>query len=196
MEKIDERNCFRVEVRCLGGDTDAATTLWVDQQTIALRRVQTQLPAAGGLRTITEDYRSASGQPFPAFPPLSVPPLELPLFVAGAKGSQTFSYEASSTPAEEKAVGDLDFAFSVEQQITRPEADEIKDLLPEDYTKDLTARPVLEVHLRATGSQVRQLWQPGLPWPVYSNNGIAESRLVEVSLPEKLPEGPQPGPRR
>jgi hypothetical protein len=41
------------------------------------------------------------------------------------------------------------------------------------------------VRLKAAGSLVRQLWQPGLPWPVYSNNGIAESRLVEEAPGEK-----------
>lgn len=194
-EKIDDRNCFRVEVKCLDGEGDAVTTLWVDEKTMTLRRVQTQLPVAGGLRTVTENYRSASGQPFPAFAPLTVPPLELPLFLAGTKGSQTFDYEASSTPPEEKGVGDIDFSFSVDQQLTRPPADKIKGLIPEEYSKDLIQKPVMEVHLKATGLQVRQLWQPGVPWPVYSNNGIAESRLVEVVQPAKPPEGTKEKPQ-
>jgi hypothetical protein len=188
LEKIDDRNCFQVEVKCQGGEGEAITTLWVDEKTMTLRRVQTQLPVAGGLRTVTENYRSTSGQPFPAFAPLTVPPLELPLFLTGTKGSQTFEYEASSTPPEEKGVGDIEFAFSVDQQLTRPPADKVKGLVPEEYSKDLIQKPVLEVQLKAASSQVRQLWQPGLPWPVYSNNGIAESRLVEVSEPAKKPE--------
>jgi hypothetical protein len=188
IEKVDDRNCFQVEVKCLDGEGEAITTLWVDEKTMTLRRAQTQLPVAGGLRTITENYRSASGQPFPAFTPLTVPPLELPLFLTGTKGSQTFEYAASSTPPEEKGVGDIEFAFSVEQQLTRPPADKIKGLVPEEYSKDLIQKPVLEVQLKAASSQVRQLWQPGLPWPVYSNNGIAESRLVDVVEPAKNPE--------
>lgn len=195
-EKIDDRGCFKLEVKSLDGEGEAATTLWVDEQTMTLRRVQTQLPVAGGLRTITEDYRSASGQPFPAFAPLTVPPLELPLFLAGTKGSQTFTYEASSTPPEEKGVGDLDFSFSVDQQVTHPPVDKIKGLVPEEYSKDLIQKPVLEVQLKAAGSQVRQLWQPGLPWPVYSNNGISESRLVEVTEPAKPPEKKKDKPQR
>lgn len=187
VEMIDHRNCFKVEVKCLVGEGESVTTLWVDEQTMTLRRVQTQLPVAGGFRTVTENYRSASGQPFPAFAPLTVPPLELPLFLAGTKGAQTFTYEASSTPETEKGVGDIDFTFSVDQQIARPQADKIKGLLPEEYSKDLSQKAVIEVQLKAASSQARQLWQPGLPWPVYSNNGIAESRLVEVVEPAKPP---------
>jgi hypothetical protein len=191
LEKIDDCSCFKVEIKCLVGEGDSVTTLWVDEQTMTLRRVQTQLPVAGGFRTITENYRSASGQPFPVFAPLTVPPLELPLFLAGTKGSQTFTYEASSTPDTEKGVGDVDFSFSVDQQITRPKADRIKGLLPEEYSKDLSQEAVIEVQLKAAGLQARQLWQPGLPWPVYSNNGIAESRLVEEDELAKPSQDPQ-----
>jgi hypothetical protein len=183
VEKIDERNCFKVDVKCLLDEGQAVITLWVDQQSMTLRRVQTRVPVAGGFRTVTEDYRSASGQPFPAFAPLTVPPLELPLFLAGTKGAQTFAYQASSTPAGEKGVGDIDFSFSVDQQITRPLADNIKGLLPEEYSKDLSQKAVVEVQLKTASFQTRQLWQPGLPWPVYSNNGVAESRLIEVIEP-------------
>jgi hypothetical protein len=37
--------------------------------------------------------------------------------------------------------------------------------------------------------QVRQLWTAGVPWPVYSDNGITISRLVKV-IP--APHSPQP----
>jgi hypothetical protein len=187
IEMIENHNCFKVEIKCLAAATDAVTTLWVDEQSMTLRRVQTQLPVAGGLRTVTENYSSASGQPFPAFAPLTVPPLELPLFLGGTKGTQTFAYEASGTPTTEKAVDDVQFSFSVDQQFTQPPADKIKSLVPAEYSKDLTQKPVIEVQLKAAGTQVRQLWQAGLPWPVYSNNGIAESRLIEVQAPAKPP---------
>jgi hypothetical protein len=193
IEKIDDRECFKVEIKCLEGEAQPLTTLWVDRQAMTLRRVQTQLPVIGGFRTVTENYRAASGQPFPAFAPLSVPPLELPLFLAGTKGTQTFDYEASSTPEGEKGVGDLDFAFSVEQQITQPQAEKIKGLLPPDYTKDLVQKPTIEVQLKAASVKARQLWQSGLPWPVYSNNGIAESRLVESFAPQ-APANPPASP--
>lgn len=186
-EAVDNHSCFKVEIHCLAGAQDTVTTLWVDEQSMTLRRVQTQLPVAGGLRTVTENYSSTSGQPFPAFAPLTVPPLEMPLFLAGTKGTQTFAYEASSSPTTEKGVDDVRFSFSVDQQFTRPSADKIKGLVPDEYSKDLIQKPAIEVQLKAASTQVRQLWQPGLPWPVYSNNGIAESRLVEVQAPAKPP---------
>lgn len=190
-EAVDNHSCFKVEIKCLAGAQDSVTTLWVDEQSMTLRRVQTQLPVAGGWRTVTENYSSASGQPFPAFAPLTVPPLELPLFLAGTKGTQTFAYEASSAPTTEKGVDDVRFSFSVDQQFTQPPADKIKGLVPDEYSKDLIQKPVIEVQLKAAGAQVRQLWQSGLPWPVYSNNGIAESRLVEVQAPTNPPSQPE-----
>lgn len=195
IEKIDDRECFKVEVKCLEGEGQPLTTLWVDRQAMTLRRVQSQLPVVGGFRMVTENYRAASGQPFPAFAPLTVPPLELPLFLAGTKGTQTFDYEASSALEGEKGIGDIDFAFSVEQEITQPQADKVKSLLPPDYTKDLVQKPTIEVQLKAATSKSRQLWQPGLPWPVYSNNAVAESRLLESFDPldaAKPPASPPP----
>lgn len=194
IEAIDNRSCFKVELKCLAAATDSVTTLWVDEQSLTLRRVQAHLPVAGGLRTVTENYSSASGQPFPALAPLTVPPLELPVFLAGTKGTQTFTYEASSTPTTEKRVDDVQFSFSVDQKLAQPPAEKIKSLVPEEYSKDLAQKPVIEVQLKAAGTQVRQLWQPGLPWPVYSNNGIAESRLVEVQVLTKPPSEPEKKP--
>ncbi len=118
-------------------------------------------------------------------PPLTVPPLDLPLFLSGAKGPETFRYEASSGPGGVKAAGEIGFAFSVEQEITRPKDEDVRCLLPEDYTKDLAKKPPIEVRLKTSSSHVRQLWQPGLPWPVYSDNGIAKSRLITEAEPSK-----------
>ncbi len=178
MDKIDERECFRVRVKCLAPGQHPETTLWVDRLTMALRQVQTQLPVPGGFHTVTETYRSSSGQPFPAFAPITVPPLELPVFLSGMKGTQTFSYEASSGPGGVKAVGEIGFAFNVQQHVTRPKLEDVQHLLPEDYTKGLAKKQTIEVRLTAASSNVRQLWQPGLPWPVYSNNRISQSRLI------------------
>ena len=178
-EPLDGRDCFKLAITCASANDQPATVLWVDRQTMTLRQLQTQLQTPDGRRTVTESYRADSGQPFPAFAPLSVPPLELPLFLAGTKGTQTFSYEASSGPPGVKAVGDLGFAFSVRQDLQQVDEDQVKELLPADFTKGLEKKPILEVRLKAGRSQVRQLWQPGLPWPVFSDNGAAKSRLVK-----------------
>jgi hypothetical protein len=47
---------------------------------------------------------------------------------------------------------------------------------------------VVEVKLKAASIQARQIWQPSLPWPVYSTNGVSESRLVEAVEPAKRSE--------
>ena len=192
-ERVENSDCFKVLVKCLAAGQHPETTLWVDQQAMTLRKVESQLPIPGGFRTVTETYRSASGQPFPAFAPLTVPPLELPLFLAGTKGRQTFSYQASSHPAGRKALGEIDFAFEVEQTVTRPQPENIKGLLPQDSIKSLAQDPnversTIDVRLKTARTSVRQLWQPGLPWPLYSNNGIATAKLVKVIQPTNDPE--------
>jgi hypothetical protein len=182
IDTVDGRECFRVEIKCLASQSpEPETVMWVDQQTMTLRKVQTRLAIAGGSRTITESYHAPSGQPFPALAPLTVPPIELPLFLSGAKGTQTFTYEATSGPEGIKGVGDIGFTFAVEQQLASPDADEIKGLLPEDYTKGIQQKPTVEVRLNTPRTKVRQLWQRGYPWPLYSSNGVASARLIEVT---------------
>jgi hypothetical protein len=156
---------------------------------MTLRQVQAQLPGPDGFQTVTETYRSDSGQPFPVLPPLSLPPLDLPLFLSGAKGTETFRYGVSSGPGGVKAAGQIGFDPSVEQEITVPKEEDVRCLLPEDYTKDLAKKPPIEVRLKTSSSRVRQLWQPGLPWPVYCDNGIVTSRLITVA---ELLEAAQP----
>jgi hypothetical protein len=191
VEKIGLRHCFKVQVTCqVPGPQQPVTTLWVDQQTMTLQQLQTQLPVPGGLRTITESYRSASGQPTPVITPLTVLPLELPVFLQGSKGTTKFTYEAAAAPWGTKGVDDVAFAYEIEQVLTRPAPDQVKGLVPEAFTKDLQTKPVLEVRLKGLGSsRVRQLWQEGLPWPVFSDNGSSKARLVKV-----LPPSPHPQP--
>ncbi len=69
IEEIDGAECFKVVVKCLVAGQHPVAIFWVDQRSMTLRRVQTELPAPEGPRMLTESYRSASGQPFPAFAP-------------------------------------------------------------------------------------------------------------------------------
>lgn len=187
LQRIDDVECYEVRVTCRDVQQAPQTTLWVDRNSMTLRRVAAQLPAPDGTRLITESYTSDSGQPFPAFAPLTVPPLELPLFLAGAKGAQTFNYRASTQPAGAKPVGDVDFRFAIEQSTQRTSAAEIKALLPEDLTKSLAVQPTLDVRLTAARQQVRQLWQAGSPWPLYSDNSVVTARLIQVTQPQPTP---------
>ena len=189
--KLGEHPCYRVQVQAqVGQRQQPLTTLWLDQKSLALRQVQTQMRVQGDLRTVTESYQFEAGQPAPVITPLTAIPLDMPVFLDGDKAAlHKFSYEAFSGEAGKKAADDVGFAFDIEQRIDRAGDDAVKSLqskglLSESFTKDLTAKPLVEVRLRAGSRQVRQLWQPGLPWPAYSSNGVCQARLVRVIPPK------------
>jgi hypothetical protein len=189
-QKLGDQNCIRVQVQAkTGGRTQPLTTLWLDEKSLAIRQVQTQLPVQGTLRTVTESYQFASGQPAPVLTPLTAIPLDMPVFLEGTKGVK-FTYEAVSGAEGKKDPNDVGFAFEVEQEVNEAGADAVKGLqakglLSEDFTKDLQAKPLVEVRLKAGRRKVQQLWQAGLPWPAYSNNGVTQARLVRVLPPPK-----------
>lgn len=188
-EKVIGDDCYRLEIRCLEEGQHPTTVLWIDKKSHALKQIQTQIPTVDGLKTVTESYEFAGGQPSPVLGPLSALPLDLPLFQGGqTKGMQTFNYEANIGPAGAKAVGDLGFAYEVQQEISQPQPEQVKGLVDDSFKKSLENKPVVEVRLKRFDRQVRQLWQPGQPWPVYSDNGITTSRLVEIQPAEKHPE--------
>ncbi len=182
VERIAGRGCYRVEIRSrLTGRPQPKTTLWIDRRTSALRRLETQLPVAGQFRTVTENYRWDGGQASPVLGPLPALPVDMPLFLGGrVKGPETFRYETAIGPPGEKALDDLRFAFEVEQRFSQPKSADVKGLLPEAFAKDLPRRPLVEVRLEGFDCRVRQLWQPGRPWPTYADNGSTVARLVEV----------------
>lgn len=184
-EKVVD-DCYRVEIRCLlAGSPQPVTVLWIDKRSGALRQVQTQFPTADGFRTVTESYEPAGGQPSPVLSLLTALPVDLPAFQGNeAKGMEKYTYESRVGPAGVKNAGELGFAFEVEQEVTQPAAEQVKGLIKEDFTKDLTERPIVEVRLKGVDRQVRQLWQAGLPWPVYTDNGTTIARLVKVKPPE------------
>jgi hypothetical protein len=190
-EKLGDKKCYRLQVQAkVGTRQQPLTVLWLDEKSLALRQVQTQMRVQGTLRTITESYESASGQPTPIMTPLTAIPLDMPVFLDGGKAALSkFSYEAFSGEAGKKDANDVGFAFDIEQRMDPVGGDTIKELqskglLAESFTKELAAKPFVEVRLKAAGRQVRQLWQPGLPWPAYSSNGVAQAHLVRV-IPAK-----------
>jgi hypothetical protein len=174
-------DCFRIEIRCLlSGPPQPVTTLWIDRQTQTLRQVQTQIPVAGEFRTVVENYETANGQPAPVLGMLTALPVDLPVFQGGQKGLQKYVYQSWSGPAGTKALGEIGFGQAVEQEVLQPQPEQVKSLLPEEFTKDLAERPVVEVRLKGDLRQVRQIWQAGRPWPVYIDNGTTICRLREV----------------
>jgi hypothetical protein len=190
-EKVAGHECHRVEVVCLDskGNIDKAqpgVVFWIDQKSMALRQLQTQMPAPGGFRTITENYAFGDNQPTPVAGLLSALPIDMPLFTAGAsRGLEKYTYEAVSGPAGKRDVGDVGFATDIEQSITPAKADDVKNLIPDEFkefSRDLKAKPVVEVKLKTAEREIRQLWQVGQPWPVYVSNGQTVAKLIKVTL--------------
>lgn len=190
-------DCVCVEARCEGAaEGRAKTVFWLDRQSHALRQITTYLPVAGGFEEMTTSYDSPSGQPAPILGPLSALPIDTPVLYAGTKGLQTFSYTSYPGARERKELGDMGFAYQVEQAVSELPQDEVarllgqhfaKSLLDDPLTKSLTAEPVTEVRLSSLGRQVRQLWQSNRPWPIYCDNGYTVSRLVSVERKEGRP---------
>jgi hypothetical protein len=190
-EKIAGHDCHRVEVVCLDskGNTDKTqpgVVFWVDQKSMAMRQLKTQMPVPGGFRTITESYAFGDNQPTPVAGLLSVLPIDVPLFNSGvSRGLEKYTYEAVSGPAGKRDVNDVAFATDIEQSIAAAKADEVNRLVPDEFkefSRDLKAKPVVEVKLKTAERDIRQLWQIGQPWPVYASNGQTTARLLKVTF--------------
>ncbi|MGE0756410.1 MAG: hypothetical protein AB7O38_05300 [Pirellulaceae bacterium] len=180
LEKVAGRDCFRVTAECVS-QAGPRVILWIDSVALALRQTQTQMRVGGELRTLTESYEFAGDQPTPVVGPLTALPIDLPLFLGGpTKGTQAFQYESIPGPVGTKALGDVGFSFQVEQGLDTPEPKQVEGLLYDDFAKSLTPGQVVEVQLKTADRQVKQLWQPGMPWPAYSNNGATVARLIKV----------------
>jgi hypothetical protein len=149
------------------------------------------MPVQGGFRTVTEQYKP-SEQGAPVLAPLTALPLEMPVFkktMEGAKAldSETYSYEAIQGTEGTKEIGDVSFAFDVDQQLQKTTPEEAKGLVAESFSKDLDKAALVKVRIKGPGRQVSQLWRAEQPWPVYSTNGTTEARLIEV-IPAPKPE--------
>lgn len=182
-EELAQRPCFRVKAACQDPNVRAPVTrLWVDRQSYALRQVQTEVMVAGETRTMVESYDFPTGQPSPVVVAmLVVLPVDLPVFQqADTKGAKKHEFEAVAGPAGVKALDDLSFTFEIEQNVGDAQASQVKGLLHEEFSKSLTRDPIATVQLKTSHRTVRQLWQPNLPWPAFSDNGVTRSRLVKV----------------
>jgi hypothetical protein len=202
-EKSLTRECYRVEIRCLASrDGHPLTTLWIDRDSRALRQISTEIPVPDGYQTMTVSYDFDSGQPGPVLGPLTALPIDVPVLLAGrAKGLQTFHYRSTVGPPESKDLEALAFDHEVEQRIAPIDAGEVRQLLTASFeklldegplAKSLAEKSVTDIRLKAAGREIRQLWQTGSPWPIYSDNGYCVCRLVsfEAAAPANVKEQP------
>ena len=183
IEKIAGASAFRVEITSQNKAEleRPQTTLWIDQQKGSICQIQTQIPVQGGFRTITESYSTQSGQPTPVIGPLSALPLDLPLFQQGTKSTGSFQYQSFAGPAGTKAVGEVGFTNSVEQQFEQTKPVEIKKALGESFVKSLASKPTMNIKLKGNFRQVEQIWQKDVPWPIYSDNGSTKTKLIKFT---------------
>lgn len=177
-EDIKDRPCFRVSVTCLDeGRQQPITTLWFDVDKRTLSRVEAKIVVKGSWHVFTETYVAEGGKPTPVLGPIPALPLDFPVFTSDGVtkdlGAQT--YETIYGNAGTKSLGDVGFAFMVDQSVTPVKTDHVKSLAPESEGDS-----VVEVEIRGAGRSITQLWQPDTPWPIYSNNGMTEARLLEV----------------
>jgi len=181
LEKLAGVECYRIDIECLAaGRLRPKTTIWCDKETLFLRQFQTQLAAGGRYRTIQESYDCPKGQYAPVLASLNVLPIGLPAFVPkGAKGGDTFTYNSQPLPAGSKDPGIIRFAQTVKQDILPPGAKSLRQV-PRAYSKSFRTKPITEVRLAGGGQKVVQLWQKGVPWPVYVNNGRTQAWLIST----------------
>jgi hypothetical protein len=161
------------------------TILWIDQKSQVIRQIQTELPVQGGFRTVTESYEHRKGQPSPVIGLLTALPLDMPLFLSGTKSLGNFQYETISGPAGTKAIGEIGFSYSIKQSSQNAKPEEVTKALGDHFTKSLKKNPSVSIQLKNPERKVDQIWQSKLPWPVYSNNGSTEARLVKFTPAKK-----------
>jgi len=159
--------------------------LWVDERTYSLQQVHVHLPTRGGTRTVTEQYRTAKGQPTPILAPLTALPLDLPAFMpAEAKAMHDFAYEAIPGGRGEKQLGEIGFVFPIRQNVGPADRSRVKSLLTESNAKRLKSSPIREFRLTTLEREVLQVWQQGQPWPVFADNGLTTTQLLSVTRVE------------
>lgn len=181
-EKVDGHACVRVEVRCLSkSGVRPRTTLWLDESSLLLRQIRTEVAVAGKMQPIVESY-AASASHAAVIAPFTALPIAMPVFLPPGSKQAKKSYRYVSRPVASGAKdgGLVRFTHECVQSIASPSAKSLKRV-PKQFAKSLEARPAIEVRLSDHARTVIQLWQSGKPWPTYVDNGVTESWLLHAS---------------
>jgi hypothetical protein len=179
LEKVAGQDCYRVDIECLAQSrVRPKASVWCDKETLFLRQFETQVAFRGSYYTVQESYDCAKGAVAPVMASVNALPLGLPAFQPqGAKSLDGFTYTSAPLPAGVKDAGMIRFAHTVKQEVRAPSAKALKQV-PQLYAKDIQAKPVTEVRLDDGKQSLTQVWQRGLPWPVYAENGRTQAWLV------------------
>lgn len=177
IDELDGRDCFCIDAVPENGPK---STLWIDCQSLGVRQVRAGIVVSGQMAYITESYATLDGQAAPVFSPLPALPVDLPAFPTGeTKSLGAFTYEAMPGSTGEKGINDVGFTVSVDQEFTDVADPLVKSLATDPFAKDTEAKPTVGVQLKGPYGRVRQLWKPGVSWPVSSENRTTTARLVE-----------------
>ena len=195
IDRVQGKPCWRVVIRP-SQTPEPKTTVWIDRTTTAIRQIQTQLPTPEGYKAVTESYRSG-GMAAPVVGPLSVLPIAIPQFPEpGLKSLDTYQYETISGPGGVKAIGDVGFSTEIRQNFSKPSAQRMKGILDNEHIKSLEDRPMVEVELATPDETVRQVWREGSPWPLFTDNGTTQARLIASNRATRQEGVPSDSPAR
>jgi hypothetical protein len=180
-ERLQDDDCFRVEAENVTKDQrQLVATLWVDQKSLTPRQVERRLPIAGGFRTITQRFVVDKGRAAPVVVVSSTAlPLDLPLFSDEARREEPFEYEVLGETEIKRGAEGRGFLIEVGQSAAPVDAEKVKGLLHEEVSRSANPQEMVEITLKGGHQQVRQLWQAGVPWPLYADNGVTVARLVK-----------------
>lgn len=178
-DKIHDRNCWRASIRCAEpGVRSPEVEIWVDQKSGMLIRTTSRVKRGERTAEFTETYLTSDGQPTPVLGMLSSLPLDMPIFnsLAGrTKSLEPQIYETVIGNGKTKSLEDLGFASIVSQNIKSVPAAQVKSL----NVPAASSSENVNVEIRSGNRTVRQIWAPGKPWPIFSDNGVTHSRLLE-----------------
>ena len=182
IEQVADRDCFRILAECIAANRNQPEVIiWVDCASGMLARVTSRVPVRGSWAEFTETYLSNDGAAVPVIGVIPVLPLDMPIFESDEnsgdvsfKSLEPKSYDICSGDIHEKGLDTVGFTREVSQTVTRPDTIMMKSIdetLPQDTT--------VQVEIGSGQQSVKQVWAPGNPWPVYSDNGVTESRLLD-----------------
>lgn len=191
--KIGNRDCYEIRIRCNDpSNRQPRVAIWVDKHSGMLMRTTTQQLVQNQWQSFTDNYSVPEGKSTAVLGTIPSLPLDMPLFTddSRSKDIEGMSYELIPGNKGSKNLGEVDFAFRLNQSI-KPISDEKSKSLAKDprakslpETVDLQNAVEVELQSGLSKSTVRQVWSSDLPWPVFSTNGISESRLIEIKNPQ------------
>lgn len=175
-DKVSGELCFRVDITCADQRRlQPNVTIWVQQRTGMLVRLTSRVPVDGKYMEYTESYAMADGVPTPVLGIIPALPLDLPIFSPTMRNSTSLEpmvYESVAGNGQTKDLNEMRFAYAVTQTVTDVPGNRMKSLSDNGVDEG-----GVKVHMQVGNQNVEQYWTPNKPWPVYSTNGAAVSRL-------------------